>query len=175
MKKFTLSKIILLLFLSQIAIAQNKQIDGKWFVNLSLPDIGQVNTILEFETDKTTFYACSRKDADKILLGNFKAPLARGMSNFKNGSLIRIEKGVFTEENNIVHLKGVLVSSMGNYNFIGTIINDRIEVTLSKRDLKPYGKVVGNRNLPNLPMENYSQLFTDAMVVIKDKYIKNRY
>ncbi len=148
---------------------KNASIDGKWVVNFALPDIGQVNTILEFKTKDNTFYAASREDADKILLGNFKAPLARGMSNFKNGSLIRVEKGVFTEENNVVNLKGVLVSSMGNYNFIGTISNNKIDVVLSKRDLKPYGKVVGERKEATLPMENYSKLFAHAMVVTKEK------
>ena len=148
---------------------KNASIDGKWVVNFALPDIGQVNTILEFKTKDNTFYAASREDADKILLGNFKAPLARGMSNFKNGSLIRVEKGVYTEENNTVSLKGVLVSSMGNYNFIGTITNNKMDVVLSKRDLKPYGKVLGERKDIKLPMENYSKLFADAMIVTKEK------
>lgn len=151
------------------AQSTNPSINGKWVVNFALPDIGQVNTILEFKSKDNTFYAASREDADKILLGNFKATLARGMSNFKNGSLIRVEKGLFTEENNIINLKGVLVSSMGNYNFIGTISNNEINVILSKRDLKPYGKVAGERKEATLPMENYSKLFDAAMIVTKEK------
>jgi Peptidase family S41 len=150
----------------------NKKIDGRWLVNLSLPDIGVVTTVLEIESEVNTYKAFSRKDADKLLLGKVKAPLMRGMSNFKNGSLIRVEKGEFTEENDVVKLKGVLVSSMGNYNFIGEIIKDSIKIELSKKNLKTIGNVFGNRKNIKLPLEDYSKLFSEAINTTRDKIYK---
>lgn len=145
------------------------KIDGKYLVNLSLPDIGVVTTTLEFETEGNTFKSYSRKDADKLLLGNVKAPLVRKMSNFKNGSLIRVEKGEFTKALDTIKLKGVLVSSMGNYNFIGYILNDSIDINLSKRNLVTYGRVVGNRKDVKLPLKDYPKLFANAMEITKEK------
>jgi Peptidase family S41 len=165
--------LFLLLINSIISKAQvSDKIDGKWLVNLSLPDIGVVTTVLEIETEGNTFYAYSRKDADKLLLGNAKAPLIRKMSNFKNGSLIRVEKGELTKVLDTIKLKGVLVSSMGNYNFIGYILKDSIDINLSKRNLVTYGRVVGNRKDIKLPLMDYQKLFTSAMEITKERIYK---
>lgn len=153
--------------------AQNTStIDGKWLVNLSLPDIGVVTTILEFKVDSNSYKAYSREDADKLLLGKVKAPLIRKMSNFKNGSLIRVEKGVITAVGNTFKLTGVLVSSMGNYNFIGAILKDSIHIDLSKKNLVTIGNVVGIKRTAVLPLENYTKLFNDGMEITKAKIYK---
>ncbi|MFV8357819.1 S41 family peptidase [Flavobacterium sp. XS1P32] len=169
MKKIFLLLLILSCFNLNAQIKGNNKINGKWLVNLSLPDIGVVTTILEIESEANTYKAFSRKDADKLLLGKAKAPLMRGMSNFKNGSLIRVEKGEFTEEDDVVKLKGVLVSSMGNYNFIGEIIKDSINIALSKKNLKTIGNVIGSRKNVKLPLEDYSKLFAEAINKTRDK------
>lgn len=148
---------------------KNNSIEGKWLVDLSLPDIGVVTTVLEIETENNTYKAYSRKDADKLLLGKVKAPLMRSMSNFKNGSLIRVEKGEFTNVSDTFKLKGVLVSSMGNYNFIGIILKDSIKIDLSKRNLVPIGNVIGSKRIAVLPLENYPKLFKEGMELTKDK------
>jgi Peptidase family S41 len=167
------SFLFLLLITSIISNAQvSDKIDGKWLVNLSLPDIGVVTTVLEIETDGNTYKAYSRKDADKLLLGNVKAPLIRKMSNFKNGSLIRVEKGEFIKVLDTIKLKGVLVSSMGNYNFIGYILKDSIDINLSKRNLVTYGRVVGNKKEIKMPLKDYPSLFSSAMEITKEKIYK---
>ena len=169
-----MKKIILLFSLLFCAVffAQNPKIDGKWLINLTHPDIGLVTTVLEFETKENSFYAFSRKDADKLLLGNFKAPLARGMSNFKNGSLIRVEKGNYTEVNDSIKLKGVIVTAMGNYNFIGNIYKDAINVNLSRKNLITFGTIIGTRKPINLPFEDYNKLFKKAIEISKENIYK---
>ena len=169
MKNLSLTLSILF---SVIINAQNKKIDGKWLVDFSHPDIGVVTTVLEFKSKDNTYYAFSRKDADKLLLGKFKAPLTRGMSNFKDGSLIRVEKGEYTEVSDTIKLKGVIVTAMGNYNFIGNIYKETINVALSRRNLVTIGKVVGVRRTPNLPLEDYKKLFDQAISVSKEKIFK---
>ncbi len=164
--------IYLNILFSFVINAQNSKIDGKWLVDFTHPDIGVVKTILEFETKEKTFYAFSRKDADKLLLGKLKAPMIRGMSNFKNGSLIRVEKGEFTEVIDTIKLKGIIVTSMGNYNFIGTIYNDKLNVNISKSNLKTFGTIIGTRAKITLPLEDYGKLFNKAIEISKEKIYK---
>ena len=142
---------------------------GKWLVNFEHPDIGMVRTVLEFEVENNTYKAFTRKDADKDFLGATKAVLSRGMSNFKNGSLMRVEKGEFVIEHDSIKLKGVLVSSFGNYNFIGQVFNKELKVNLSKRDLITMGSVAGSKTNLEKPLDNYPQLVEAAIQVAKDK------
>lgn len=153
---------------------KNEKIEGKWLVNLAHKDIGQARTILEFNTESNTFTAHTRKNADRDILGIWTSFLGRTFTNsLKNGSLLRIEKGIFEETNDTIHLAGILVSPLGSFNLEGYIADNELYTTLRTKSRGHLGSLSGHRNIPELPMEDYAQLFEEA-VFLTDSTIFNR-
>ncbi len=149
---------------------KNEQLQGKWYVNFVHRDIGQARTIIEFNTNSNNFTAHSRKNADKDILGNWTSFLARIFTNsLKNGSLLNIEKGIYEVKNDTLHLAGILVTPMGNFNLEGHIVNNKLYATLRNKSRGYLGTISGNRNIPNLPLENYKQLFENAVSLTETK------
>lgn len=149
---------------------KNEKLEGKWFINLAHKDIGQARTILEFNTTSNTFTAHSRKNADKDILGNWTSFLGRTFTkSLKNGSLLNIEKGIFEVSNDTLYLAGILVTPMGNFNLKGHIVNNELYATLSNKNKDYLGSISGSRNMPKLPLENYTQLFENAVSLTETK------
>lgn len=149
---------------------KNEQLEGKWFVNFVHKDIGQANTVIEFNTNSNTFTAHSRKNADKDILGNWTSLLGRTFTKgLKNGSLLNIEKGIYEAKNDTLHLAGILVTPMGNFNMEGHITDNKLYATLRNKSRGHLGTLSGNRNIPSLPLENYKQLFEDAITLTNTK------
>lgn len=72
--------LFLVLFLPIGYFAQeaiDKEIEGEWLVKLNSNDIGTVYTVFEFETNKNSFKAYTRRGADRDILGFWKSSLAR--------------------------------------------------------------------------------------------------
>lgn len=149
---------------------KNDKIEGKWHVNFIHNDIGQARTIIEFNTESNTFTAQTRKNADRDILGNWTSFLGRTFTkSLKNGSLLRIENGIFEEINDTIRLTGILTTPMGNFNLEGHIVNNELYSTLRNKRRGYLGTISGNRNIPNLPMEDYSQLFQNAISLTENK------
>lgn len=149
---------------------KNEQLEGKWYVNFAHKDIGQAHTVIEFNTNSNNFTANSRKNADKDILGIWTSFLGRTFTkSLKNGSLLNIEKGVYEVKNDTLHLAGILVTPMGNFNLEGHIINNELYATLRNKSRGHLGTISGNRNIPNLPLENYKQLFENAVSLTETK------
>lgn len=142
----------------------NEQLEGKWYINFVHKDIGQARTVIEFNTDSNSFTAHSRKSADKDILGSWTSFLGRTFTkSLKSGSLLNIEKGIYEVKNDTLHLAGILVTPMGNFNLEGHIVNNELYTTLRNKSRGHLGTISGNRNIPNLPLENYKQLFENAV------------
>lgn len=155
-------------------VPNNERIDGKWFVNFAHKDIGQTRTLLEFESEGDEFTAYSRKNADRDILGGWKSFLARTFTkSLKNGSILRIESGVYKEGTDTLHLAGRLVTPMGDFSFLGHIVNDKLFATLSTTGRGDIGIISGNREIPKLPLEDYPELFRSTVSLTENK-IYNR-
>lgn len=149
---------------------KNEQLEGKWYVNFAHKDIGQARTIIEFNTDSNIFTAYSRKNADKDILGSWTSFLGRTFTkSLKNGSLLNIEKGIYEVKEDTLHLAGILVTPMGNFNLEGHIVNDELYATLRNKSRGYLGTISGTRNIPNLPLDNYKQLFENAVSLTETK------
>lgn len=152
------------------ATIKNEQLEGKWFINFAHKDIGQARTFIEFNTNSNTFTAHSRKNADKDILGSWTSLLGRRFTkSLKNGSLLNIEKGIYEVKNDTLHLAGILVTPMGNFNLEGHIVNNELYATLRNKSRGHLGTISGNRNIPNIPLENYQQLFANAISLTEEK------
>lgn len=149
---------------------KNEQLEGKWFINFAHKDIGQARTIIEFNTDSNSFVGHSRKNADKDILGSWTSFLGRTFTKkLKNGSLLNIEKGIYEVKSDTLHLAGILVTPMGNFNLEGHIVNNELYATLRNKSRGHLGSISGNRNVPNLPLEKYKQLFENAVSLTETK------
>ena len=149
---------------------KNEQLEGKWFINFAHKDIGQARTFIEFNTNSNTFTAHSRKNADKDILGSWTSFLGRTFTkSLKNGSLLNIEKGIYEVKNDTLNLAGILVTPMGNFNLEGYIVNNELYATLRNKSRGHLGIISGNRTIPNIPLENYQQLFEKAVSLTEEK------
>lgn len=149
---------------------KNEQLEGKWYINFAHKDIGQARTIIEFNTDSNSFIGHSRKNADKDILGSWTSFLGRTFTKkLKNGSLLNIEKGIYEVKSDTLHLAGILVTPMGNFNLEGHIVNNELYATLRNKSRGHLGSISGNRNVPNLPLEKYKQLFENAVSLTETK------
>lgn len=152
----------------------NTSLEGKWYIELQQTDIGIVRTIMTFETDDSSFIAYTRKKADKDILGGWTAMLGRTFtSSFKEGSLLRIEQGIFTTRNDTLKIAGILSSAIGKYNINGYIINNEMHARIGNKKHGYRGVVKGSRSVPALPFEDYQALFEKAVALTKNK-IYNR-
>jgi Peptidase family S41 len=154
------------IFISALTFAQNLK---PYLVDFQHKDIGQVRMLLYLNFADSTFEANTRQDADIDFLGGNKMKLVRKMSNFKDGSLIRIEKGVCKLENDSLKLSGIFVSPIGNYFFNGNIKNDVLSAELRPKNNSIAGTIKGSLFKGKLPLENYTKLFADAENLIQEK------
>lgn len=165
--KYNVLVMVLSLFCASCAAhtpIKNATMQGTWSLELQHNDIGFVRTSMLFETDNGTFEAATRKNADKDILGGWKATLGRTFtSSFKQGSLLHIEKGIYEQGKDTLHFAGILVSAMGNYNLDGFIANEQLYATLSNKSQGIKGRLKGNRKQRSQPLEDYPALFAKAV------------
>ncbi|MCC5916926.1 MAG: S41 family peptidase [Cryomorphaceae bacterium] len=149
---------------------QNKQLEGKWHVNFRHKDIGQARTIIEFNTNSNTFTAHSRKNADRNILGHWTSFLGRIFTkNLKNGSILNVVSGVYKVRNDTLHLAGILLTPMGSLNLEGYVFENEIHAKLRNKSRGHIGTISGDRNIPNLPLEDYLQLFQEVVSLTESK------
>lgn len=167
----TITLLIFGLFACSAQIStKNDQLEGKWYVNFVHQDIGIARTIIEFNTHSNTFTANSRVNADKDILGNWTSFLGRLFTkSLKNGSLLNIERGIYEVRNDTLRLAGILITPIGNLNIEGYTVNDELYATLRNKSRGYLGTISGNRNITNLPMENYKQLFESTISLTEEK------
>jgi hypothetical protein len=95
-----ISKIIVLLSIILPTVILNAQ--ERWNFQLTMGDneFGPVNTILYLDRDADTFTMHSTKNADKRIVGCFKATLGRAMKKLpKGGVFIRMKDGKIIKQN----------------------------------------------------------------------------
>jgi len=151
------------------------QIEGKWLVKLNSDDIGTVNTVIEFETDESSFKAWTRKGADRDILGFWKSTFARIFTDdFKNGSLIRLTDGTISKNEDTLALSGIFRSAIGSYYFNGQIFDGQLTATLENSKKETKGTITGKKN-PEIsyPIDNYPEIISEALDTIKSR-IYNR-
>jgi hypothetical protein len=155
-------------------IVKNTKVEGKWFVELQLSDLGKVRTVMTFETDDTTFEAYTRKNADKDILSGWTSLLGRTFTkNFKNGSLMRVEDGLLEASKDTLKLSGILTSAIGKHNVNGYIVNNKLYADIGNKDKGYIGHLNGTRENVKLPLENYLRLFNQSQQVTEQN-IYNR-
>lgn len=151
-------------------VIKSEQLEGEWYVKFVHQDIGKARTVIVFNTRSNTFTAYSRKNADKDILGNWTSFLGRTFTKtLKDGSLLNIEKGIFETRNDTLFLAGILVTPMGSFNMEGHVTKNGLYATLRNKSRGYLGTISGNRNIPPLPLENYGQLFEDAVSLTETK------
>lgn len=145
-------------------------LEGKWNLNLNHHSVGDVQFIMNFETNKNQFKAYSKTNADRNILGFWNSFLARSFTqNFKKGSLVRIENGNFKTSNDTLYLKGKMISTLGEFVLEGFILNENLQSTLKYSNRKIAGSISGNRIIPDLPLRDYKALFEDIEALTKNK------
>lgn len=151
--------------------AQTTNSDSKqWLLELTTNDIGTVRTVMTFEFQDSTFNAYTRKNADRMILGFWTSSLGRLFTNdFKNGSLLHIVKGKRSIHNDSIVLFGIFASAIGNYYFNGTIVDGKIRAFLTNKNNEIRGTINGSSNVPELPLENYSAIFNQAVDITAHK------
>lgn len=176
MKKVLIQILICFFSVSQFAFTQNpsndiSSLDGKWQIELNSNDVGVVRTVFNFESQKNSFKAYTRKNADRAILGFWKSTLARIFTDdFKKGSLLRITDGKLNRANDTIYLSGIFRSAMGNYYFDGTVVNDSLNATLRNSKKKLKGRLKGLKN-PDIeyPLDNYPDIVAEAIDTSKTK------
>lgn len=129
---------------------------------------------MQFDTEDTIFTAYTRKNADRDIIGWWKSRLARLFSSgFALGSLLHIVKGKTTASGDTLKLKGILTSAMGNYYIIGYELNGSLHARLADGRMHTIGSLNASRNVPQMPLEDYTAIFDTAAVLTANK-IYNR-
>lgn len=155
--------------------AKNEKVEGEWFVNFVHKDIGQANTVITLTTESNTFEARSRKNADRDILGNWTSFLARTFTKgMKNGSLLRIEQGIFKERGDTVFLAGILITPMGQFNVEGHIAGEILHAEFRSKGRGYLGEISGTRDVPGLPLQDYPQLFRAVASTAESKIFNPR-
>lgn len=153
---------------------KKEQLDGTWSIELRLNDIGAVRTVLYFDTDRATFEAHTRKNADKDILGGWTSLLGRTFSgSFKDGSLLRISDGIFETGNDTLRFAGILVSALGKYNIDGYVVGEEMFARIRNKRQGSKGSLYGVHKSVKLPIENYAALFGQS-VTLTEKNIYNK-
>ncbi len=168
-----LTPIMLLLMMNSACVAQQSELkmpEGQWYIELDHKDIGLTRTTIKLKTNGNTFTAYTRKDADKDILGGWTSLLGRTFTKaLKGGSLLRIEEGIFSGSKDTLHLAGILVTPMGNYNLEGYIVNEKLQATIRNKSRGQLGTIRGSRDLPRRPMEDYARLFQQIKALTQEK------
>jgi hypothetical protein len=175
--RFFLLAVVVLLFCSTTGCANapalQTALNGSWLVTISTRDIGSMQVMMTFETDQPekkdslSFEAYSKKDMDKLILGRWKAGLARiAGGNFKNGSLIRITKATLFRRDSI---HAILVTPFGNYYLDATLNKDTLNGVLSDGNRDIAGQVQGSHRQPKLPLLPYPAIIDSALSIAAQK------
>ncbi len=160
---------------SAAPVIKNEKVEGKWFVNFVHKDIGQAHTVITVKTDADAFEAQSRKNADRDILGNWTSFLARTFTKgMKNGSLLRIERGVFKEKGDTVYLAGILVTPMGQFNIEGHISGEVLYAEFRNKSRGLLGQITGTRDVPEMPLQDYPELFRAVVSTAESKIFNPR-
>lgn len=153
---------------------KNGILEGQWYIDFTHKDIGVSRTLIRFDTKGNSFTAYTRKNADKDILGGWTSFLARTFTrSLKNGSLLRIEDGIFSVAGDTLHLAGILVTPMGNYNLEGHVAADRLSAAIRNKRGQ-LGTMEGTRSIPGLPLEDYSALFKKSAELTEQKIYDRR-
>ncbi len=163
-------KIIIFLLALPFAVFSQNGSTEKYLLVFTHKDIGQANMVLEINIKDSTFEAYTRQNADVDILGSFKAKIARKMTNFKEGSLLRIDKGIVKYKKDSLLLSGVFISSIGNYYFNGHIVNKILEAKLRVKNGSMAGSLSGSVLNKSLPLENYPEIVEKAINISNQKF-----
>lgn len=151
-------------------VNKNSKLHGQWFVEFTHKDIGKARTIIQFNPGDSTFSAHTRKNADKDIIGVWKSLLAKTFTdNFKNGSLLTIDRGKYRAVSDTVFLAGILSSPIGKYNVIGFVVSDQMHLEIRTKSTRNIGSIIGSKELPSLPMEKYDEVFEKAATLTNEK------
>ncbi len=138
---------------------------SSWKVVLKTKDVGTAETFFEFEfSNDNQFVAYTRKNADKTVLGWTKSKLARIFTkNFKEGSLLYIQKGKIIPQNYGDSLKGIFTSSFGNFYFDALKTDNKIEGKLlnGKREVVGLFNAYSDNN--HQPIRDYFALWEESL------------
>ncbi len=166
--------LILFILFNSCAKAQVSEkiadLSGKWQLEMKHEDLGLTRIYMEFEANKdAAFKAYTRKGAVNDILGTGKALLARTFTNsFKGGSLLNIEKGVYSIDRDTITFSGLLTSAIGNYRIEGIVKDGLLSATLSKNN-QIKGSLQGVKTISNSVIQDYRALFDESTKLTQDK------
>lgn len=164
---FFLIFIWLILFSSCSAQIKNTSkphpLEGKWLVEVYSLDVGYFRTIVDFSVHDTLFEAHSRKNADKLILGTFKAYLARIFSReaFKKGALAHFYEGKVIPSDSIYRWKAVFTTPVGKNIAEGILKDNYFSGTLSGNK-EVIGVVRGTKLQRDTIIANYPDVLQQA-------------
>lgn len=168
--------LLLLLFMSFTFSCVAKTVDqtstlaGEWFIDFESNDIGWVQTVLTFNTKENEFYAHTRKNATKDILGFWKSSFAKIFTKgFKHGALLNITDGILETKDDKIVLRGIFRSAIGNYYFNGEVKNDILTAELVSVNKEHKGTITGYKVAKKLPLLNYSKIIDEALVMTDNK------
>ena len=140
-----------------------------WRVALNIPGTGNLETVMNFEFEDSTFQAYSKGEQAQSIVGFWKYTMSRIFSDkFKSGSITYIKDGSLQEKAGDKILKGVLNTPLGNRYWRGRMTNGELNGYLLNGKKDTVGKIRGSRFQEQLPLRDYGALSQNALDTIKE-------
>jgi hypothetical protein len=164
-----MKKIILIALILKLSLISNAQ-NSKWLLNIELPDVGNIETVMNFEFADSSFVAYSRESVVSKILGWGTYTFGKIFTTRfnKKGSLLYINKGKFITQNDTIRLSGNLSSLLGDFDIKANIVRGKFQGYLQIE-----GKtttIEGEIFKSSFPLNNYTTVFNE-LIDSTQKYI----
>ncbi len=155
----------MLMGMSFTSVGQQKE---DWQVTLNIPGTGNLETVMNFEFEDSTFQAYSKGEQARSIIGFWKYTISRIFSNkFKSGSISYIKDGTFKQKADKKILKGVLNTPLGNRYWRGKMTSGKLNGYLLNGKNDTVGEINGERFQDTFPFRDYEALTQSALDTIR--------
>jgi hypothetical protein len=139
-----------------------------WRVALNIPGTGNLETVMNFEFEDSTFQAYSKGEQAQSIVGFWKYTMSRIFSDkFKSGSITYIKDVSLQQKGEDKILKGVLNTPLGNRYWRGRMASGTLKGYLLNGKKDTVGKISGSRFQEQLPLRDYKALSQNALDTIQ--------
>ncbi|MBN2521608.1 MAG: hypothetical protein JXB17_13935 [Bacteroidales bacterium] len=160
------SIIIIITFIINSLNAQKtiETLNGKWLFIINTNDVGSIRSIVDMKTKDNTFYACSRKKASSDVFGFWTSFMIKVLTNeFKNGSLLRIENGIFDNSGDTCQISGRFIWPIEHYYIKGSLYRDTTHAVLIDANNTIKGTIVACRLNQQHPIAEYISVIEEVI------------
>lgn len=143
-----------------------QSLSGKWMMEADITDLGKIHILLDFEQKSdTSFYASSRPEALKNIIGGIKYLFAKRQLKFKNGALVHIYSGRINGDS----LRGVITTPMTNLYFAARLEDGQMNGALFGTDKSEhYYNFTAKRAEQNCLDYDYGALVVDIKSTFRE-------